>query len=153
MEIVGLVHLVARVTAGHSSSSRFISLLKSAALCNKYTITEECADTVYCMHRDQYVAMEHKYHDIVKTQQKIVSDILTQAVEIAKENPNVEAQEKEVLIHIWDCGGQPIFLDMLPSFLTQSMMLEEVSQSHALFVVFTLVKWLMSNNTKLLHWS
>ena len=28
----------------------------------------------------------------------------------------------EVLIHVWDCGGQPVFLDVLPAFLTSKTM-------------------------------
>ena len=26
--------------------------------------------------------------------------------------------QSEVLMHVWDCGGQPVFLDVLPAFLT-----------------------------------
>ena len=32
------------------------------------------------------------------------------------ENPT--APQSEVLMHVWDCGGQPVFLDILPAFLT-----------------------------------
>ena len=28
----------------------------------------------------------------------------------------------EVLMHVWDCGGQPVFLDVLPAFLTSRTM-------------------------------
>ena len=28
------------------------------------------------------------------------------------------APKKEVLLHIWDCGGQPVFLSVLPAFLS-----------------------------------
>ena len=36
------------------------------------------------------------------------------------ENP--AAPQSEVLIHVWDCGGQPVFLDILPAFLTSRTM-------------------------------
>ena len=32
------------------------------------------------------------------------------------------ALQSEVLIHVWDCGGQPVFLDVLPAFLTSRTM-------------------------------
>ena len=30
--------------------------------------------------------------------------------------------QSEVLMHVWDCGGQPVFLDVLPAFLTSRTM-------------------------------
>ena len=118
MELVGLVHLVARSSAGHSTSSRFIRLLEPTG---EDTTTEQSPDIVY-IYSDRHVASKHDHHNIAEIQRMVVRDILTQAVEIAKENPYAEAPEEEVLINIWDCGGQPIFLDILPAFLTQRTM-------------------------------
>ena len=115
MEIVGLVHLVARASAGRSTSSRFISLLDPTASDSD----DKSVDVTYS--RSQ-VTLKHDHYNIVKVQQKVVSDILTQAIKIAKKNSNAETPEKDVLIIIWDCGGQPIFLDILPAFLTQRTM-------------------------------
>ena len=33
-----------------------------------------------------------------------------------------ENLHSEVLMHVWDCGGQPVFLDVLPAFLTSRTM-------------------------------
>ena len=33
-----------------------------------------------------------------------------------------ETLHSEVLMHVWDCGGQPVFLDVLPAFLTSRTM-------------------------------
>ena len=33
-----------------------------------------------------------------------------------------ENVHSEVLMHVWDCGGQPVFLDVLPAFLTSRTM-------------------------------
>ena len=118
MEIVGLVHLVARASAGHSTSSRFISLLDPTASKSSHT-DDKSVDVTY---GHSEMTLKHKYHNIVTVQKKVVNDILMQAVEIARENPNAEAPEEDVLINIWDCGGQPIFLDILPAFLTQRTM-------------------------------
>ena len=35
---------------------------------------------------------------------------------------NRAAPQSEVLMHVWDCGGQPVFLDILPAFLTSRTM-------------------------------
>ena len=33
-----------------------------------------------------------------------------------------ENLHSEVVMHVWDCGGQPVFLDVLPAFLTSRTM-------------------------------
>ena len=48
----------------------------------------------------------------------IISEILLQA----KKNPDLLPPEKEVLIRVWDCGGQIVFLDVLPAFITPRTM-------------------------------
>ena len=53
---------------------------------------------------------------------KIVDEVLDQALKIAQENNYITAPEREVLMYLWDCGGQPVFLDILPAFLTQRTM-------------------------------
>ena len=48
----------------------------------------------------------------------IISEILLQA----KKNPDLLPPKKEVLIRVWDCGGQHVFLDVLPAFITPRTM-------------------------------
>ena len=48
----------------------------------------------------------------------IISEIFLQA----KKNPHLLPPEKEVLIRVWDCGGQHVFLDVLPAFITPRTM-------------------------------
>ena len=48
-----------------------------------------------------------------------VQNVLRQVAEHAlrqRQNPTVS--QSEVLMHVWDCGGQSVFLDVLPAFLT-----------------------------------
>ena len=104
MELVGLVLLVAKVSAGQSDSSRFVS--QEVAALNIFSTR---SDTIEITSNQQKI-------------QKIINDILTQIVEIAKKNPNAQAPEKEVLLLLWDCGGQLVFLDILPAFLTPRTM-------------------------------
>ena len=49
-----------------------------------------------------------------------VQKVLQQVVKHVSKNPN--APQSEVLVHVWDCGGQPVFLDVLPAFLTSRTM-------------------------------
>ena len=112
MELVGLVLLVAKVSAGQSDSSRFVS--QEVAALNIFSTR---LDTVEITSNQQKTSA-----DMLSIQQKIINDILTQIVEIAKKNPNAQAPEKEVLLLLWDCGGQLVFLDILPAFLTPRTM-------------------------------
>ena len=53
----------------------------------------------------------------------VVQNILKQAVEQANSRPrNPFVPQSEVLMHVWDCGGQTVFLDVLPAFLTSRTM-------------------------------
>ena len=41
--------------------------------------------------------------------------VLEQAIERTQSRVN---SDHEVLLHLWDCGGQPVFLDSLPAFMS-----------------------------------
>ena len=52
-----------------------------------------------------------------------VRNVLQQVAAHAVKYPqNQAAPQSEVLMHVWDCGGQPVFLDILPAFLTSRTM-------------------------------
>lgn len=55
---------------------------------------------------------------IVDIQEKVISEILIKV----KENPDILPPEMEVLVRVWDCGGQSVFLDVLPAFITPRTM-------------------------------
>ena len=50
------------------------------------------------------------------------SDVRTVLQQVAKcalsHSKDQSVPHTEVLMHVWDCGGQPVFLDVLPAFLT-----------------------------------
>ena len=50
---------------------------------------------------------------------KVIQKALEKAKEINKENCSLECQP---FFHLWDCGGQPVFLEVLPIFLTSRTM-------------------------------
>ena len=109
IELVGLVLLVAKASAGRTNSSRFISMLKSALSLNEET-------------KEVLKSGQTATTRIISIQQKVVNDILTLVVQIAKEKPDAQAPEIEIPINTWDCGGQSVFLDVLPAFLTPRTM-------------------------------
>ena len=47
----------------------------------------------------------------------ILSQVVTRAQSITKENITPQP-----FVHLWDCGGQPVFLEILPAFLTSRTM-------------------------------
>ena len=54
-----------------------------------------------------------------------VQSVLRQVAEQSVSLPLTRHSENlhsEVLMHVWDCGGQPVFLDVLPAFLTSRTM-------------------------------
>ena len=52
--------------------------------------------------------------------QSVLSEAITRANSLPKSSArNIEPQP---FFHIWDCGGQPIFLEILPAFLTSRTM-------------------------------
>ena len=54
----------------------------------------------------------------IELQKEVVDDIL----KVAKLHPHVKPPKEEILMNIWDCGGQAVFLDILPTFLTPRTM-------------------------------
>ena len=53
----------------------------------------------------------------------VVRNVLRQVAEHGIHySQNRAGPQSEVLMHVWDCGGQPVFLDVLPTFLTSRTM-------------------------------
>ena len=48
----------------------------------------------------------------------IFDEIMEACVHIDIDFPNTSAVDTEVYLRVWDCGGQPVFLNLLPAFLT-----------------------------------
>ena len=105
-EIVGLVQLVANATNGRSTSLRFVQMLQTVA-------NAALSELIF------QGGIDGTYQTVVM---KTVEDILSRAVQQAKQHPHAQAPESEVMMHVWDCGGQPVFLDILPPFLTSRTM-------------------------------
>ena len=96
-ELVGLILLVDNVTGGRTKSSRFKRLMQKAAACEE----EKHIDDDY-----------HRVKD------KIIDETFLLAIEQARVNPHAQAPESEIMINVWDCAGQSVYLDILSAFLT-----------------------------------
>ena len=105
-ELVGLVQLVANATKGRRDSSRFVQMLQALA-------------GVALPRFSNQGGVSSSYQSEVV---KMVEEMFSRAVQQAKQHPHAQAPESEVMMHIWDCGGQPVFLDVLPPFLTSRTM-------------------------------
>ena len=62
--------------------------------------------------------ISHQY--VSRINDNEVRKVLQQVIEHVSKNPT--APQLEVMMHVWDCGGQPVFLDVLPAFLTSRTM-------------------------------
>ena len=51
-----------------------------------------------------------------------VQNVLQQVAKHAMTHNFLPISRSEVLMHVWDCGGQPVFLEVLPAFLTSRTM-------------------------------
>ena len=73
---------------------------------------------------------ESIYKYVSRIEDNEVRNVLQQVADYAiihnfpsmSHSENPAAPQSEVLMHVWDCGGQPVFLDVLPAFLTSSTM-------------------------------
>ena len=76
---------------------------------------DEPEDRVSCLQSDTQTADSNFSRNISKIGQDYYKDVVEQAKQ------GVEGTT-EVVMHIWDCGGQPIFLDIISAFLTSRTM-------------------------------
>ena len=111
-ELNEMAQLLAMV---YHSSSTSRSLLSKVAAMSLYPISA-------IAHMIEAVSLsEEQIEDIEKDR---VESIFLKAMERAIEMPkdDLVKMEPQPLFNIWDCGGQPIFLEILPAFLTPRTM-------------------------------
>ena len=115
-ELAGLVQLVAQVKSGHSKPSRaarILSTMAAAAAVGVFKPLGFIPNKVPTI-GDEYVS---------SVKNGVVRNVLQQALQHAENSPgNPSVPQSEVLMHVWDCGGQSVFLDVLPTFLTSRTM-------------------------------
>ena len=115
-ELAGLVQLVLQVKSGHSTPSRAARILSTMAAATAVVVFKPLG---FIPHQAPTVGDEYFALTGIGIKNSIVKNVLEQALQCAESsrgNPSVP--QLEVLMHVWDCGGQPVFLDVLPAFLT-----------------------------------
>lgn len=105
-KVAGLVHLVALAKSRMANPSFAAKILSSITSWIWYLLGRMPDEVIH-----------EEYMSSIKD--TVLRDILMQALEST--NPTSEslaATESEVLIDLWDCGSQPVFLDVLPTSRT-----------------------------------
>ena len=111
-ELAGLLQLVAQVKSGRSTGSRAAKILSTmaAAIAVPMFYPPGFAPQRVSSMPDENVS---------SVKDDVIQDVLQQVLKHVQSNPeNPSVPQSEVLMHVWDCGGQPVFLDVLPAFLT-----------------------------------
>ena len=117
-ELAGLVQLVAhrQVKSGHSTPSRAAKILSTMAAAAAVGVFYPLG---FIPHKVPTIGDEY----VSNIKDGVVRNVLEQALQHAESSPgNPSIPQSEVLMHVWDCGGQPVFLDILPAFLTSRTM-------------------------------
>ena len=112
-ELARLIQLVVQVKSGGSTPVRAANVLSSMA---EAIATQMFYPLGFIPHK---VTTTHDDY-VSNIKDGVVENVLQQALEYTQRNPHVP--QSEVLMHVWDCGGQPVFLDVLPAFLTSRTM-------------------------------
>ena len=99
-ELVGLVRLVYDVSSGETESLRVVKWIQVGIALAASRLSRTGSNPE------------------ISEAQKIIEEI----IELAKQHPEIQAPESEVFLYVWDCGGQQVFLCILPAFLTSKSM-------------------------------
>ena len=105
-ELVGLVRLVFNVRSGKVESTRVVEESERSEEINVDTVNPVSAEPAH--------SESPTYSAVRQSVKKIIDEI----IELAKKDPTAQAPESEVYLNVWDCGGQQVFLNILPAFLT-----------------------------------
>ena len=115
-ELAGLVQLVAQVKSGHSTSSRVARILTTMAAATAVVVFKPALRFI-----PHEVSTAGNEYDVSSIKDSVVRNVLEQALQHTHAG-NLSIPQSEVLMHVWDCGGQSVFLDVLPTFLTSRTM-------------------------------
>ena len=113
-ELAGLIRVVAQLKTSPSIRSRIASLLPSMAAAVAVKLFQPGTSSV----KDQK-EVDSEYRKRIT---EVAQEILSRAYRLAASSSEIIAPMSEVFLHVWDCGGQPIYLDALSAFLTSRTM-------------------------------
>ena len=116
-ELAELAQLVAQVKSGGSTPSCAATFLSSMTTSDAVGVFKPLGFTP---RKDPTMQDDN----VSSIKDDIVRIVLQQALEHTHQSipGNPAVPRSEVLMHVWDCGGQPVFLDVLAAFLTSRTM-------------------------------
>ena len=87
------------------------------------------AERTFCLHRDTVLFLQsdeqkadpNAVSQLLKLKKEQYKQLIERGIDFSKDENQIEAIN-EVVMHIWDCGGQPVFLDIISAFLTSRTM-------------------------------
>ena len=115
-ELAGLIQLVAKAKSGGSTLVCKANILSTmaAAIAVQLFYPQGFVPHKVATAQDDYVS---------NIKDSVVRNVIQQALKHPQSSPRYpHVPQSEVLIHVWDCGGQPVFLNVLPAFLTSRTM-------------------------------
>ena len=118
-EVKELATLSRKVVKGKGGGSKGAgSYIRDWALAPAVGVFAVAAGSVAALRR---VVSDKRYADIAS---RIQSDVSKSVYDEAMQQDKQASTSKnpEVVMHIWDCGGQPVFLDIISAFLTSRTM-------------------------------
>ena len=117
-EVKELAGLVVSVAKSQPGVTKMLEDLKEAVATKAFAKSVPANSP--CNISRQDVVFEPFYQELPS--QKIVQDVFNEVEKVLKENPDLKPPKSEIFLRVWDCGGQPVYLDMMASFLTSRAM-------------------------------
>ena len=87
------------------------------------TEDDEIAEEVRLINNVRMPVLSHNWFPLSQTELPEVAEHKEKVLQQAATDELCRSKcDDEVLLHLWDCGGQPVFLDVLPAFLSSRTM-------------------------------
>ena len=115
-ELAGLLQIVAQVKSGRSTRSHDAKILSTMA-------AAVAVPMFYPLGFAPHSVSIMQDENVASVKDDVIQIVLQEALKHAQSNlEDPVIPQSEVLMHVWDCGGHPVFLDVLPAFLTSRTM-------------------------------
>ena len=102
--------------------ARLLQLVPGKIHTDKATSLSEFNRQGYKLQSIQTISDEYVSNIKDNEVQSVLRQVAEHSVSTFLPTSHSENLHSEVLMHVWDCGGQPVFLDVLPAFLTSRTM-------------------------------
>ena len=111
------VHQWAEVTEGDEIAEE-VQMVKNVFISPEFLLMDS---TTMIHSASELIVSQANYTALLTEVEKHKQNVLRYQLATAAMQSQSKANQ-EVLLHLWDCGGQPVFLDVLPAFLSSRTM-------------------------------